>query len=69
MDLSPFRTEKNIDVFEEISKWDEPSIQNFKEGTKERGKDAQRTYLDEQLDPIVDMFVSAFAEQSNQRRI
>ena len=64
MDLSPFRTEKNIDVFEEISKWDEPSIQNFKEGTKERGKDAQRTYLDEQLDPIVDMFVSAFANSN-----
>lgn len=38
-------TEKNIDVLEEISKWDElmPSIQNFKEWTKERCKDAQRT--------------------------
>lgn len=41
-----------------------PSIQNFKEWTKECCKDAQRTYRGEQLDPIVDMFVSAFA-QSN----
>lgn len=29
---------------------------------KERCKDVQRTYRDEQLDPIVDMFVSAFAK-------
>lgn len=59
-------TEKNIDVLEEISKWDElmPSIQNFKEWTKERCKDAQRTYRDEQLEPIVDMFVSAFANSN-----
>ena len=59
-------TEKNIDVLEEISKWEElmPSIQNFKEWTKERCKDAQRTYRDEQLDPIVDMFVSAFANSN-----
>ena len=59
-------TEKNIDVLEEISKWDElmPSIQNFKEWTKEHCKDAQRTYRDEQLNPIVDMFVSAFAKSN-----
>ena len=59
-------TEKNIDVLEEISKWEElmPSIQNFKEWTKERCKDAQRTYRDEQLDPIVDLFVSAFANSN-----
>ena len=57
-------TEKNIDVLEEISKWEElmPSIQNFKEWTKERCRDAQNTYRDGQLDPIVDMFVSAFAK-------
>lgn len=56
-------TEKNINVLEEISKWEElmPSIQNFKEWTKEHCKDAQRTYRDEQLNPIVDMFVAAFA--------
>lgn len=41
-----------------------PSIQNFKEWTKERCKDAQRTYRDEQLDPIVDMFVAAFANSN-----
>lgn len=41
-----------------------PSIQNFKEWTKEHCKDAQRTYWDEQLDPIVDMFVSAFAKSN-----
>lgn len=41
-----------------------PSIQNFKEWTKERCKDAQRTYRDEQLNPIVDMFVSAFAKSN-----
>jgi len=59
-------TEKNIDVLEEISKWNElmPSIQNFKEWTKERCKDAQRSYRDEQLDPIVDMFIAAFANSN-----
>lgn len=59
-------TEKNINVLEEISKWEElmPSIQNFKEWTKEHCKDAQRTYRDEQLEPIVDMFVSAFANSN-----
>lgn len=59
-------TEKNIDVLEEISKWEElmPSIQNFKEWTKEHCKDAQRTYRDEQLNPIVDMFVAAFAKSN-----
>ena len=59
-------TEKNIDVLEEISKWEEliPSIQNFKEWTKEHCKDAQRTYRDEQLEPIVDMFVAAFANSN-----
>lgn len=59
-------TEKNINVLEEISKWEElmPSIQNFKEWTKERCRDAQRTYRDEQLEPIVDMFVSAFAKSN-----
>ena len=59
-------TEKNIDVLEEIFKWDElmPSIQNFKEWNKERCKDAQRTYRDEQQAPIVDMFVSAFAKSN-----
>ena len=41
-----------------------PSIQNFKEWTKERCKDAQRTYRDKQLNPIVDMFVSAFAKSN-----
>ena len=40
-----------------------PSIQSFKEWPQERCKDAQRTYRDEQLDPIVDMFVSAFAKR------
>lgn len=59
-------TEKNIDVLEEISKWDElmPSIQNFKEWTKERCRDAQNTYRDGQLDPIVDLFVAAFANSN-----
>lgn len=59
-------TEKNIDVLEEISKWEElmPSIQNFREWTKERCHDAQRTYRDELLEPIVDMFVSAFAKSN-----
>ena len=59
-------TEKNIDVLEEISKWDElmPSIQNFREWTKERCLDTQRTYRDEQLNPIVDMFVAAFANSN-----
>lgn len=59
-------TEKNIDVLEEISKWDElmPSIQNFKEWTKERCLDAQNTYRDGQLDPIVDLFVAAFANSN-----
>lgn len=59
-------TEKNIDVLEEISKWEElmPSIQNFREWTKERCLDTQRTYRDEQLNPIVDMFVSAFAKSN-----
>ena len=59
-------TEKNIDVLEEISKWEElmPSIQNFKECTKERCKDAQRTCRDEQLDPIVDLFAAAFANSN-----
>ena len=59
-------TEKNIDVLEEISKWDEliPSIQNFKEWTKERCKDAQNTYRDSQLNPIVDLFVAAFANSN-----
>lgn len=59
-------TEKNINVLEEISKWEElmPSIQNFKEWTKEHCKDAQRTYRDEQLEPIVDMFVAAFANSN-----
>lgn len=41
-----------------------PSIQNFKEWTKEHCKDAQRTYRDEQLEPIVDMFVAAFANSN-----
>lgn len=41
-----------------------PSIQNFKEWTKERYKDAQNTYRDSQLDPIVDMFVAAFANSN-----
>jgi hypothetical protein len=41
-----------------------PSIQNFREWTKERCKDAQRTYRDEQLDPIVDLFVAAFANSN-----
>ena len=41
-----------------------PSIQNFKEWTQERCKDAQRTYRDSQLDPIIDMFVSAFAKSN-----
>ena len=46
--------------------WDElmPSIQNFKEWTKEHSKDAQNTYRDSQLDPIVDMFVAAFAKSN-----
>jgi hypothetical protein len=59
-------TEKNIDVLEEISKWEElmPSIQNFKEWTKERCRDAQNTYRDSQLDPIVDLFVAAFAKSN-----
>ena len=59
-------TEKNIDVLEEISKWDElmPSIQNFKEWPKERCRAAQNTYRDEQLDPIVDLFVAAFANSN-----
>ena len=59
-------TEKNIDVLKEISKWEElmPSIQNFREWTKERCLDTQRTYRDEQLDPIVDMFVAAFANSN-----
>jgi hypothetical protein len=59
-------TEKNIDVLEKNSKWEElmPSIQNFKEWTKERCKDAQNTYRDEQLDPIVDLFVAAFANSN-----
>lgn len=59
-------TEKNIDVLEEISKWEElmPSIQNFREWTKERCLDTQRTYRDEQLEPIVDMFVAAFANSN-----
>lgn len=59
-------TEKNIDVLEEISKWEElmPSIQNFKEWTKERCRDAQDTYRDSQLDSIVDLFVSAFANSN-----
>lgn len=59
-------TEKNIDVLEEISKWEElmPSIQNFREWTKERCLDTQRTYRDEQLNPIVDMFVAAFANSN-----
>lgn len=64
--ILPLDPKKNIDVLEEISKWDElmPSIQNFREWTKERCKDAQRTYRDEQLDPIVDMFVAAFANSN-----
>jgi hypothetical protein len=64
--ILPPDSEKNIDVLEEISKWDElmPSIQNFKEWTKERCKDAQRTYRAEHLDPIVDLFVSAFANSN-----
>lgn len=59
-------TEKNIDVLEEISKWEElmPSIQNFKEWTKEHCKDAQDTYRDSQLEPIVDLFVAAFAKSN-----
>lgn len=59
-------TEKNIDVLEEISKWEElmPSIQNFKEWIKERCRDAQDTYRDSQLDSIVDLFVSAFANSN-----
>ncbi len=59
-------TEKNIEALEEISEWKElkPSIQNFREWTKERCKDAQRTYRDEQLDPIVVLFVSAFANSN-----
>lgn len=59
-------TEKNINVLEEISEWEElrPSIQNFREWTMERCKDAQGTYLDEQLEPIVDLFVSAFANSN-----
>lgn len=40
------------------------SIQNFREWTKERCKDAQRTYRDEHLDPIIDLFVSAFANSN-----
>ena len=64
--ILPPDSEKNIDVLEEISKWEElmASIQNFREWTKERCKDAQRTYRDEQLDPIVDMFVAAFANSN-----
>lgn len=59
-------TEKNIDVLKEISKWEKlmPSIQNFREWTKERCLDTQRTYRDEQLNPIVDMFVAAFANSN-----
>ncbi len=59
-------TEKNINVLEEISKCNElmPSIQNFMEWTKERCKDAQNSYRDSQLDPIVDMFVAAFANSN-----
>lgn len=40
-----------------------PSIQNFKEWTKERCRDAQNTYRDGQLDPIVDLFVAAEISQ------
>lgn len=52
--------------FHKYSKWEElmPSIQNFKKWTKEHCKDAQRTYRDEQLEPIVDMFVAAFANSN-----
>ena len=59
-------TEKNIDVLKEISKWEKlmPSIQNFREWTKERCLDTQRTYRDEQLEPIVDLFVAAFANSN-----
>ena len=64
--ILPPDPEKNIDVLEEISKWEElmPSIQNFKEWTKERCCDAQDTYRDSQLEPIVDLFVAAFANSS-----
>lgn len=59
-------TEKNINVLEEISEWEElrPSIQNFREWTMERCKDAQLTYRDEQLDKIVSQFVAAFANST-----
>lgn len=64
--ILPSDPEKNIDVLEEISKWEElmPSIQNFREWTKERCRDAQNTYRDGQLDPIVDLFVAAFANSN-----
>ena len=64
--ILPPDPEKNIDVLEAISKWDElmPSIQNFKEQTKERCRDAQDTYRDSQLDSIVDLFVAAFANSN-----
>ena len=41
-----------------------PSIQDFREWTKERCRDAQDTYRDSQLDPIVDLFVAAFANSN-----
>ena len=45
-----------------------PSIQNFKEWTKERCKDAQRTYRDEQLDPIVDMLLPPLQTRTKQSK-
>lgn len=49
-----------------MCEWEElrPSIQNFREWTMERCKDVQGTYLDEQLEPIVDLFVSTFANSN-----
>ena len=39
-------------------------FRTFSEWTKERCRDAQNTYRDEQLDPIVDLFVAAFANSN-----
>ena len=59
-------TERNIEALEEISEWEElkPSIQNFREWTMERCREAQHTYRDGQLTPIVDQFVAAFANST-----
>ena len=58
------KQKKPYDASQNVFLSDDEMEELLKNHTKERCRDAQRTYRDEQLDPIVDMFVAAFANSN-----